>query len=85
VLTKTILFVNELLRNFSRFAIWYSLSSERLVDMKITKFYTEKVIPSARKILNIYILQAVTFFCPEIMLELMHSSAFCSVGLQAYN
>jgi hypothetical protein len=29
---------------------WYSLSSERLVDIKITKFYAEKVVPSARKI-----------------------------------
>jgi hypothetical protein len=28
----------------------YSLSSERLVDIKITKFYAEKVVPSARKI-----------------------------------
>jgi hypothetical protein len=25
------------------------LSSERLVDIKITKFYVEKVVPSARK------------------------------------
>jgi hypothetical protein len=31
----------------------YSLSSERLVDIKITKFYAEKVVPSARKIVNI--------------------------------
>jgi hypothetical protein len=30
--------------------IWYSLSSERLVNIKITKFYVEKVVPSARKI-----------------------------------
>jgi hypothetical protein len=28
----------------------YSLYSERLVDIKITKFYVEKVVPSARKI-----------------------------------
>jgi hypothetical protein len=28
----------------------YSLSSERLVDIKITKFYAEKVVHSARKI-----------------------------------
>jgi hypothetical protein len=32
------------------YQIWYSLSSERLVDIKITKFYAEKVVPSARKI-----------------------------------
>jgi hypothetical protein len=31
----------------------HSLSSERLVDIKITKFYAEKVVPSARKIVNI--------------------------------
>jgi hypothetical protein len=60
--------------------IWYSLSSERLVGIKITKFYMEKVVkfeiyPSSSNI-----------FCPEITLELMYfSSAFCSVGLQAYN
>jgi hypothetical protein len=29
---------------------WYSLSSERLVDIKITKLYVEKVVPGARKI-----------------------------------
>jgi hypothetical protein len=29
---------------------WYSLSSERLVDIKITKFYAEKVVLSVRKI-----------------------------------
>jgi hypothetical protein len=28
----------------------YSLSIERLIDIKITKFYTEKVLSSARKI-----------------------------------
>jgi hypothetical protein len=28
----------------------YSLSSERLVDIKMTKFYVEKVVPNARKI-----------------------------------
>jgi hypothetical protein len=29
---------------------YYSVSSERLDDIKITKFYVEKVVPSARKI-----------------------------------
>jgi hypothetical protein len=31
------------------FLVFYSLSSERLVDIKITKFYIEKVVPRARK------------------------------------
>jgi hypothetical protein len=31
--------------------IWYSLSSERLVPIKITKFYQrESIVPNARKI-----------------------------------
>jgi hypothetical protein len=32
------------------FETFYSLSGERLVDIKMTKFYAEKIVPSARKI-----------------------------------
>jgi hypothetical protein len=40
-----------IMRGHGNFAFnWYSLSSERLVDIKITKFYAEKVVSSARKI-----------------------------------
>jgi hypothetical protein len=40
----------------------YMLSSERLVDIKISNFYVEKVVPRARRYNLKYILQAVTFF-----------------------
>jgi hypothetical protein len=66
---------------------YYSLSSKRLVDIKITKFYTEGVLPSVNY-LFIY-LEAVTFFalklCSNVFQYLMYSSAFCNVGLQVYN
>jgi hypothetical protein len=42
----------------------YSLSSERLVNIKITKFYAEKVLPRVND-LFIY-LQAVTLFAMKL-------------------
>jgi hypothetical protein len=53
-----------------------SLSCERLVDIRITKFYA---------LLFIYLPSSSNIFCPEMMLQLMYSNAFCSVGLQVYN
>jgi hypothetical protein len=54
----------ELTTDFKKSTHRYSLSSERLVDIKITKFYAEKVLPSVNY-LFIY-LQQVTCFALKL-------------------
>jgi hypothetical protein len=49
---------------FIYFRGYYSLSSKGMVDINITKFYAEKVLPSVNY-LFIY-LQAVTFFALKL-------------------
>jgi hypothetical protein len=55
----------------------YSLSSERLVDIKITKFYVEKV-PGDQEGLFKLAIQLTTFF---LFGYLQHCNWICFVGL----